>query len=57
MTGDQLIVVISIAPDIVELDVGLLFLGIGNQVVYFFGNSLFAEPSQIRRSSPKNILW
>ena len=48
MTGDQLVVVIAIAPDIVELDVGLLLLSVRNELMYFFRDRFVTKFCEIR---------
>jgi hypothetical protein len=42
LTGDELVVVVALAPDVVALDVGLLSLGVGAPFADLVGNGLGA---------------
>ena len=57
MASDQLVVVIAVAPDIVELDVGLLLLSVRDELMYFFRNRFVTEPCKIRYGLLKHIWW
>jgi hypothetical protein len=57
MTRHELVVGISPAPDVVELDVGLVLLGVRDELLYLLRDGLVAESCEIWNSFLEYVLW
>jgi hypothetical protein len=53
----ELIVGVPIAPDVVELDVGLVLLGVGDELLDLLGDGLIAKQCEILCDFLEYILW
>jgi hypothetical protein len=53
----ELVVSIPVAPDVVELDVGLVLLGLGDELLDLLGDCLIAKQCEISCGFLEYVLW